>query len=93
MSQNQCDGCRRGLPIIRGIHQDPKAKHYHDKMFMYCTAERYPPSREQQLATMLEKATTRLEILEGRMRACGQHDVSMIEVRGWIEEQNALLGK
>lgn len=34
---NQCDGCRRGLPIENGIHYD---KGWPD---MSCTADRYAP--------------------------------------------------
>jgi hypothetical protein len=39
----------------------------------------------------LEKAIVRLRILEGRMRACNAHDVSLQEIPSWIEEFHAAL--
>ena len=45
--QNQCDGCRRGLPIVRGIHQDTTQKGY-GRLYMACTKKEYtnpPPIR------------------------------------------------
>lgn len=32
---NQCDGCRRGLPVVRGIHRDDKG------YAMACSRDRY----------------------------------------------------
>lgn len=55
--------------------------------------------REKRLTMMLVKATTRLEILGGRMAACeddqghNEHDLSIAEIAGWVEEQNALIMK
>lgn len=49
------------------------------------------------LARMLEKATVRLGILHGRMAGCQEsgsghvHTLSLWEIEGWIEEQNAAL--
>lgn len=41
---NQCDGCRRGLPLDeRGIHVDATRASWHDRLYMVCTANRYPP--------------------------------------------------
>jgi hypothetical protein len=46
----------------------------------------------ERLRGALRTAATRLEILQGRMRACGdEHAVSLIEIPGWIEEQRAIL--
>lgn len=46
--------------------------------------------------TMLKQATVRLEILEGRMRACTEeapdaHQVSLLEIPGWLEEQRQMI--
>ena len=49
------------------------------------------------LRRMLEKATVRLGILRDRMEACDAehetktHGLSLFEVPGWIEEQEAVL--
>jgi hypothetical protein len=48
------------------------------------------------LRWMLEKATVRLEILLGRMRACGEgrgqdHNLSLLEGTAWLEEQREAL--
>lgn len=40
---NQCDGCRRGLPIEDGIHVDPKATGW-NRLYMGCTKDRYDES-------------------------------------------------
>lgn len=34
--RNQCDGCMRGLPVVNGIHQEPKGG-----MGMGCSAHKY----------------------------------------------------
>ena len=33
---NQCDGCREGMPVVDGIHQDSKGRN-----FMCCSKGRY----------------------------------------------------
>jgi len=35
--RNQCDGCRRGLPIVDGDHINPRT----GWVFMHCTKDRY----------------------------------------------------
>lgn len=52
------------------------------------------------LARMLAKATTRLEILRGRMAACDAgdrtdtgHQLSRFEIDGWVEEQRDVLNE
>lgn len=37
---NQCDGCRRGLPVRGGVHYNPHGSHD----MIGCTAGRYAPS-------------------------------------------------
>ena len=37
---NQCDGCRRQLPIENGIHVDPKITGW-GRLYMVCEKDRY----------------------------------------------------
>ena len=49
---NQCDGCKRGLPVENGIHVDPTKKGY-GRLFMVCTKgvyERPQPQPSDHLA-------------------------------------------
>jgi len=50
MPKNQCDGCRRGLPLEQGIH------HAHGEMpYIACTADLYKDKLE--LFWMIDKNT------------------------------------
>jgi len=44
VSKNQCDGCRRGLPIENGIHIDKDNKF--NKLYMGCCKSDYKTKRE-----------------------------------------------
>ena len=37
--ENQCDGCRQGLPVVNGLHRDKN-----DRPFMACTKQLYKHS-------------------------------------------------
>lgn len=37
---NQCDGCRRGLPLENGVHIDPTIQGW-GRMYMVCTKDEY----------------------------------------------------
>ena len=44
---NQCDGCRRGLPIVRGIHVDNKyPQGTYARLYMVCTKDMYTKPKE-----------------------------------------------
>lgn len=44
---NQCDGCRRGLPInAEGIHYDPQQKGW-NHLYMVCEKKRYEGQGQQ----------------------------------------------
>jgi hypothetical protein len=57
----------------------------------------YAEGRNSEYRNLLSKATTRLEILAGRMRACDEasnkdaHSLSLFEIEGWVEEQRAAM--
>ena len=54
---NQCDGCRRGLPLVEGIH---KGEGYD---FIACTADRYAPAvRREDVELLLRRYTVAVEV-------------------------------
>ena len=38
--RNQCDGCKRGLPIVDGIHIDETKKGF-ERLYMVCEKSKY----------------------------------------------------
>ncbi len=46
---NQCDGCRRGLPVLAGFHRGPKGFWGGD--IQACTAEHYQPETAPEVTT------------------------------------------
>jgi hypothetical protein len=43
--ENQCDGCKRGLPIEKGIHVDPTKTGYEYLVMVCCAKDYQPPKR------------------------------------------------
>ena len=43
---NQCDGCRRGLPVENGIHIVPGKKGW-ERLYMVCEKNRYGAVAQQ----------------------------------------------
>lgn len=50
---NQCDGCKRGLPVVNGIHQE-----HNGQLYMVCEKETYRTKRYQAWVALKDRFTT-----------------------------------
>jgi hypothetical protein len=92
----QCIGYLREHIVqieIAGLNLEAKAIEYTIKAAPLVKKLPALTEKNKKLYAMLKKATTRIEILLGRMRACQstEHELSFFEGEGWLNEQKELL--
>ncbi len=79
---NQCDGCRRGLPVENGVHRGPGEGGTGD--LQACTADRYPPDSVDKLIDQLRESLDRRCLAD-------QEELTVDEYERHLHEQLAAL--